>query len=267
MPISEHSLKTLPWPFPRILAHRGSGTVGPENTLEGYRAGLLHGYRAIETDAMLTRDRIPMIMHDEKFGRVIRDDPRSVPEVTADELASLDAGSWLSPIWYGASSMRLATAIRWCRRNAVWMNIEIKPAKGHAEETGRIVAETVARELKDLLRSGGDSREGIVREVPLLSSYSREALAAAREAAPDLPRALLVDDIPGNWREAVMELECVSIHPDYRFVTPEFIRKAHNARLWVFVYTPNSPDVVQALFRMGVDALCTDRLDLISPAL
>ena len=117
MPISENSLKTLPWPFPRILAHRGSGTVGPENTLEGYRAGLLHGYRAIETDAMLTRDRIPMIMHDEKFGRVIRDDPRSVPEVTADELESLDAGSWLSPIWYGASSMRLTTAIRWCRRN------------------------------------------------------------------------------------------------------------------------------------------------------
>ena len=58
MPISENSLKTLPWPFPRILAHRGSGTVGPENTLEGYRAGL----------------------------RVIRDDKRSVPEVTAAEL-------------------------------------------------------------------------------------------------------------------------------------------------------------------------------------
>ena len=267
MPISENSLKTLPWPFPRILAHRGSGTVGPENTLEGYRAGLLHGYRAIETDAMLTRDRIPMIMHDEKFGRVIRDDKRSVPEVTAAELESLDAGSWLSPIWYGASSMRLTTAIRWCRRNAVWMNIEIKPAKGHAEETGRIVAETTAGEFEDLIRSGGDSREGIVREVPLLSSDSRDALAAAREAAPDIPRALLVDDIPGDWIEAVMELECVSIHPDYRFVTPEFIRKAHDAELWVFVYTPNSPDVVRALFGMGVDALCTDRLDLISPAL
>ena len=163
--------------------------------------------------------------------------------------------------------MRLTTAIRWCRRNAVWMNIEIKPAKGHAEETGRIVAETTAGEFEDLIRSGGDSREGIVREVPLLSSYSRDALAAAREAAPDIPRALLVDDIPGDWIEAVMELECVSIHPDYRFVTPEFIRKAHDAELWVFVYTPNSPDVVRALFGMGVDALCTDRLDLISPAL
>lgn len=64
-----------------------------------------------------------------------------------------------------------------------------------------------------------------------------------------------------------MELECVSIHPDYRFVTPEFIREAHAAGLWVFVYTPNAPDLVRALFAMGVDALCTDRLDLISPGL
>lgn len=267
MPISENSRQSLSWPFPRVLAHRGSGTMGPENTLEGYRTGLMHGYRAIETDAMLTKDLVPMIMHDEKFGRVIRSDPRSVPEVTAAELASFDAGSWLSPFWYGAKPMPLATAIRWCRRNAVWMNIEIKPAKGHEEATGRIVAETAAQEFSDLLRPGGDARESIVPAAPLLSSYSREALAAAREAAPDLPRALLVDDIPDDWNAAAKALQCASIHPDYRFVTPEFIREAHDADLWVFVYTPNTPDLARALFRMGVDALCTDRLDLIPPTL
>ncbi|WP_443744324.1 glycerophosphodiester phosphodiesterase family protein [Sutterella sp.] len=254
-----------PWPFVRLVAHRGGGTLGPENTLEGYRQGLRHGYRAIETDVMLTKDGVPVMMHDEKFGRVIRGDARSVPEVTAEELLEMDAGGWLSPFWYGVSAPLLTTALRWCRRNRVWMNLEIKPARGHASETGRIAAETVARGYEDVVRAGGDAPEGIVPEAPLLSSYSREALAAARLAAPDLPRALLVDDVPADWREACAELGCVSLNIDYRTATPEFVSAVHAAGLWVFAYTPNDPDEVAALLRMGVDALCTDRIDRIAP--
>ena len=82
----------LPWPFRKIVAHRGAGTMGPENTLAGFRVGLEHGYHAFETDAMLSKDGIPVIMHDPKFGRIIRDS-RSVPELTAAEIRQLDAGS------------------------------------------------------------------------------------------------------------------------------------------------------------------------------
>ena len=42
-----------PWPYARVSAHRGAGTMAPENTLEGFRAGLHHGFHAFETDAML----------------------------------------------------------------------------------------------------------------------------------------------------------------------------------------------------------------------
>lgn len=267
MSLPETHLKPAqrPWPFVRLVAHRGGGTLGPENTLEGYRQGLRHGYRAVETDVMLTKDQVPVMMHDEKFGRVIRADSRSVPEVTAEELLKMDAGGWLSPFWYGVSAPLLTTALRWCRLNRVWMNLEIKPAHGHAEETGRIAAETVAREYEGLVRAGGDAPEGIVPEVPLLSSYSREALVAARIAAPDLPRALLVDDVPDDWREACAELGCVSLNIDYRTATPELVSAIHAAGLWVFAYTPNDPDEVAALLRMGVDALCTDRIDRIAP--
>ena len=60
-----------PWPYARVSAHRGAGTMAPENTLEGFRAGLHHGFHAFETDAMLAKDGIPVLMHDERFGRTI----------------------------------------------------------------------------------------------------------------------------------------------------------------------------------------------------
>ena len=62
---------TIPWPYARVAAHRGCGTTAPENTLEGFRNGLRFGYRAIETDAMLAKDKVPVIIHDEKLARTV----------------------------------------------------------------------------------------------------------------------------------------------------------------------------------------------------
>ena len=103
-----------PWPYARVSAHRGAGTMAPENTLEGFRAGLHHGFHAFETDAMLAKDGIPVLMHDERFGRTIRD-TRSVPELTSLEIRSLDAGSWFAPQYTGVPPAGFEQAVRWCR--------------------------------------------------------------------------------------------------------------------------------------------------------
>ena len=89
------------WPYARISAHRGGGTLAPENTLEAFRTGLRHGFAAMETDAMLAKDGVPILMHDEVFGRTIRDRQGSVPELTSLEVRTLDAGSWFSPEYCG----------------------------------------------------------------------------------------------------------------------------------------------------------------------
>ena len=60
------------WPYPRILAHRGGGTLAPENTYAGLRCGMAAGFRAIEFDVMLARDGVPVVMHDPGLGRTVR---------------------------------------------------------------------------------------------------------------------------------------------------------------------------------------------------
>lgn len=78
------------WPYPKIVAHRGGGTLAPENTIAGLRAGLAYGFRAVEFDVMLSSDGIGVVMHDQDFGRTIYGDG-FVPNFAAAELAKMDA--------------------------------------------------------------------------------------------------------------------------------------------------------------------------------
>ena len=59
------------WSFPKIIAHRGGGTLAPENTLAALRCGFLHGFRAVEFDVMALTDGALVLMHDTELGRTV----------------------------------------------------------------------------------------------------------------------------------------------------------------------------------------------------
>lgn len=255
------------WPFARVVAHRGAGTMAPENTLEGFRAGLHWGFKAFETDAMLARDGVPVLMHDERFGRTILNDPRSVPELTSLEVRALDAGSWFGPEYCGVPPAGFEQAVRWCRANGVWLNIEIKPARGREYETGRVVGALTKSLYADGIHAGGDRQENVVPTMPLFSSFKPDALRGALETCPDLPRGFLVDEIPDDWRDTLAELRCAAFHLNHARLTKELVREIKDLGYWVFCYTVNDPVRAQEILRWGVDGFCTDRLDLVRPYL
>jgi glycerophosphoryl diester phosphodiesterase len=127
------------WPYPKIVAHRGGGTLAPENTVAGLRAGLAYGFRAVEFDVMLSRDGIGMVMHDPDFGRTVAGQG-SVPGTDAVELAAMDAGSWFGPQFHDEPVPFFTQFIDYCKAQRIWMNVEIKPADGFERETGDWVA-------------------------------------------------------------------------------------------------------------------------------
>src|SRR5690606_35155961 len=95
-----------------VIAHRGGGTLAPENTMAGMRLARDRGFRAVEFDAMLTSDLVPVLMHDPRFGRTVRG-TGSVSATTAAQLAQMDAGSWLGAAFQGEPVPMLADIIRW----------------------------------------------------------------------------------------------------------------------------------------------------------
>ena len=101
------------------------------------------------------------------------------------------------------------------------MNIEIKPAMGAALETGRVVGELTAKLYADTIVKDGFKQENISHACPLFSSFERDALRGAMETAPDIPRGFLIDEIPDDWRDVLEEMQCVSLHTNWKRMTPE----------------------------------------------
>jgi glycerophosphoryl diester phosphodiesterase len=246
------------WPYPKIIAHRGGGTLAPENTLAAMRSGLSYGFRAVEFDVMLSKDSVPILMHDPKFGRTI-EGRGNVSDFTAAELASMDAGKWFGARFAGEPVPIYEQVYRFCSENNIWMNVEIKPAPGFEKATGRVVAELTRTLLKG---DGFDKNPG---GRVLFSSFSFDALAAAQAAAPEIPRGFLSDVIHADWRTRLKELDAVAMHTNHKYMSAEQAREVTDAGFGLFCYTVNDPARALQIFSWGVHAFCTDRIDLIGP--
>lgn len=240
------------WNYPRFVAHRGAGKLAPENTLAAMRAGFSHGYRMAEFDVKLSGDGVPFLLHDDTLDRTTDGHGRA-DAFTWAELAKLDAGSWHSAAYAGEPIPSLAAIARWARANDTLCNIEIKPMPGAERRTGA----AVALDARELWRNATIP--------PLLSSFSEEALAAAGEVVPELPRALLADRVPANWEERLAHLGCVALDTNCSAIDRALVLAVHRAGHRLLTYTPNDPARVAELLAWGVDAVITDAVDRVSP--
>ncbi|QDX28518.1 glycerophosphodiester phosphodiesterase [Dickeya poaceiphila] len=240
------------WLYPAIVAHRGGGSLAPENTLAAIDVGAQHGHKMIEFDAKLSQDGHIFLLHDDTLERT-SNGWGVAGELPWDKLVGLDAGSWYSSQFQGERLPLLSEVAKRCEQYGMAANIEIKPTTSCEEQTGRVVA-LAARELW---------RNHPV--APLLSSFSVDALAAAQQAVPELPRGLLLDEWDDDWRALTTRLGCVSIHLNHRLLDEARVRQLKDAGLRILVYTVNQPDRARTLLLWGVDCICTDRIDLIGP--
>jgi glycerophosphoryl diester phosphodiesterase len=235
------------WPYPSIFAHRGGGSLAPENTLAAIRTGQSLGYAGQELDVKLTKDAIAMLLHDDTLERTTSGKGRAA-DLTWKELLELDAGRWHSKPFAGERLVSFEDAAKLLRSKGTRANVEIKPSKGFERETGKRVAESALELWK------GD-------EVPpLLSSFSFDALMAAKQAAPSLPRGWLVEKFTEDDWSRLEELEAASLHTDYRKLGEDDIDRLHEEGYRILVYTVNHSGTAQQLLDAGVDGLFTDNL-------
>ena len=253
-------MKSFRYPT-RLIAHRGGGTLAPENTLAGIRMGYQSGCRAVEFDVMLSADQIPVLMHDDKLNRTTNA-KGPLPSKTAEQLAFLDAGAWHSPVFTAEPVPSFANTVRLCQALKLFVNAEIKPYAPGGEqvaiETGRQVALAC-------LQYWGKTRLPLIRQRGhiLLSSFSIPALEAAAKAAPTVPLALLVNRVPSNWQETVSRLACVALHVNGRYMTEKRVQAIKSAGYGLMCWTINNKKMAQRLLEWGCDAICTDRPDLL----
>lgn len=241
------------WPYSRHIAHRGGGRLAPENTLAAMRVGAAHGFTMVEYDVKLSSDGVLVLMHDDDVDRTSNGQGPAAAKTFA-ELAQLDFGAWHSAAYAGEPLPTLAAVARYTVANNIASNVEIKPCPGREAATGRAVA-LAARQLWD----GAGTP-------PLLSSFAEDALQAAREAAPELPRALLVEKVPADWRDRLARHDCVALNINQKDASRELIDAVHTAGYRIAAWTVNDPERARALLDWGMDGIFTDELAAIRPA-
>lgn len=240
------------WPYPRWVAHRGAGKLAPENTLAAFRVGAAHGFRMFECDVKLSADGVPFLLHDTELERTTSGNGVAGERLWS-ALSQLDAGSWHSPAYAGEPLPTLQAVAAFVLGNGLRLNIEIKPTPGREALTGRVVAQHAAR-----LWQGQ-------AVPPLLSSFRPESLQGAREAAPQLPRALLLDSLWPGCLEMAESLGCVAVVTNHLLMDAALLARLRAQGWRALVYTVNELADAQALLALGIDGLITDAVDRFTP--
>lgn len=244
------------WQYPFWIAHRGAGTLAPENTLAAMRLGTQYGCTMFECDVKISQDNIPFLLHDADLSRtthsIIPNDSHAqaiAGDLPWSILAQRDAGSWHSTAYKGEPIPTLERISHWAISHGYLLNIEIKPSPNTAHKTGSIVAQQVARQWQHTATP------------PLLSSFDPEALAAAQKEAAHLPRSLLLESLWTGWLEYAQILRCAAIICQHDILHASLIQQIHAAGMRCLTYTVNDETDMQRLSNLGVDGIITDVID------
>ena len=251
------------WPYPFWIAHRGAGRQAPENTMAALRHGLACGWRAFEVDAKLSADGVPFLLHDTTLDRTTTETGPAGDRAWS-ELQTLDAGAWHHSEHAFEPIPSLTQALNFAFAHGCAINVEIKPSPGTEAATGEAVAALCAQRWAHAVDRAHTQQEA-PPAAPLLSSFQMASLQAASRTAPDLPRALLINQVWPHWLDEAQALGCKACVVQHEIADAGIVQavKARGMKAWV--YTVNEPREAQAMVQLGVDGLITDAVHLFDP--
>jgi glycerophosphoryl diester phosphodiesterase len=233
--------------FPLCIAHRGVKHSFPENTLASFRAALEAKAQMIEFDVALSKDRIPVVIHDETLDRTTNGSGK-VNDYTLAELKTFDAGSWFNPRFRGETIPTLDQVLNLVEKSAL-LNIEIKEEYHEPEDPPDAIDKQVLRLIleKDLKAS------------VVVSSFEMRFLERLRKQDRELALAF-ISRHPADQSvlDQCKKLKLYSWNPWSGVLTDEQISTMHQIGVKVFTFTVNQTEEFKKLIQLGVDGVFTD---------
>jgi len=234
---------------PLLLGHRGASADYPENTLAAFAAALDAGAGGVELDVRLSRDGVPVVIHDAGLARTTGV-PGLVAERTRAELAGLDAGAWRGRPGEPVPTLEEALTVVAGRGVTA---IELK-------ETAAVhpgLAVTVLEVAE---------RAGVLGSV-LILAFDHAHLPAARRRAPEVPTVALTADRPADPAELLAATGAALIGPPAGGVDAWLCDAVHAAGGQVLAWTVDDPVRFDELLAAGCDVLVSNRPALMADRL
>ncbi|MCS7229237.1 MAG: glycerophosphodiester phosphodiesterase family protein [Candidatus Kryptonium sp.] len=231
---------------PLLIAHRGLSAIAPENTLSAFKIALRHKADMIELDVRITKDGTPVVIHDAKVNRTTNGTGK-VKDLYLWLLRELDAGSWFHPKYKGEKIPTLEEVLELFAKK-VPINIEIKSSSLKDRITEKVLAIVFEKQCEDKV---------------LISSFDPRILKKIKKLTNEIPTAFLYHyPVYFNPIKTLKNLGTVALIHNYKFTTPNLVKKIHSAGFKIFVYTVNKPEDIKRMINFGVDGIITDDVRL-----
>ena len=244
-------------PAPLIIGHRGASAVAPENTLVAFSRALQDGADGIEFDLRLSRDRVPVVIHDANLKRTGQS-ARLVRDLTAAELQQCEVCSWFSPVQaehtqFVGTVPTLAQVFKLFKENDALLYLEMKFDREDVMElTERVVAEIHTAQIADRA---------------VVSSFDLSAIALVKKLDPAISTAALFE--PKLWHplstlrrlkmvDVAVEHGAAEIALHHTLVSSRIMEKANQSGLPVVVWTVDAVKWIGRARRLGIKALITN---------
>ncbi|WP_347552053.1 glycerophosphodiester phosphodiesterase [Pseudalkalibacillus hwajinpoensis] len=226
-----------------IFGHRGSPGTHPENTLISFQAAHKAGAQGIELDVQLTRDGIPVVIHDERVDRTTNG-IGWVKDFQYEEIIRLDAGQSFSSRFQGTRIPRLEDVLIWLSSTNLIVNIELK--------TGYFVYPGIEEKVIALLTNYQ------MRDRCIISSFNHYSVQRTIQRDSQIETAiLLMEKLVDPW-EYVKKIGAHGIHIEWQAVDEHLLKNTKFHSIPVRVFTVNDNTQIAAFKKMGCKAIFTD---------
>lgn len=245
---------------PFLIAHRGESFDAPENTLAATNLAWQRDAAAVEIDIQLSADQKIVVFHDLNTKRIGKRN-KKIKRQTLAELRELDAGKHKGERWIGEKIPTLAEVLATIPSGKKII-IEIKSS-----------ADIIPFLKKDIEKSGLKNNQ-----IEIIC-FNLSIIAAAKKALPQFKALWLLDldylwinrIVPPNIKRIISttkkyNLDGINVWAGKQ-LTPEFAGQIKADNLLLYCWTVNDPIQAKKLFKMGVDAVTTDKQHFIKSEL
>ncbi len=241
----DQSQRTRPRSADEVQAHRGASAIAPENTIAAFRAACDEGARWVELDVALMADGVPVVIHDPTLDRTTTA-KGSVGNIRSADLRTIDAGGWFDGRFAGERLPTLAETVAAAGELGLGLNVEIKQHPHHRSLTD--LTQAVHREL--------EKRNSNTRI--MISSFDPACLSGMKAIDPSYDVAMLWDQVPPNWREALAAIPARAVHLNYRALSFGFLEAAKKEGIIVRAWTCNDPEMMAPFWAWGLGGVISD---------
>lgn len=226
-----------------IIAHRGASCAAPENTFPAFDLAYQMGAEGIETDVHMTKDGVPILIHDATLDRTTNG-KGYIKDYTWEQLKLFDAGYTYSINFVGTPIMSLEQLLKWISNKNMRLNIELKNNNMEYPNMEKTIYEMI--------------NDYKMQERTILSTFNQESIVRLKKWTKNIELALLASKKQKGLVSLAKNIGANALHIKFDLLNKSIVKECHKNQMSIRVFTVNKKSAMHKCYQLGCNGIFTD---------